>query len=118
MKKIIPILLTIVSFNVSALNLDNTDSYLGKVQSVAVGFFDHVGISLPNGITCNNQKALILTKDNAQFDKIYSLLLAAASQSDVHLYRVAANKQTYGPTSFCKIGEAAYGQFALWPVNS
>ncbi|WNO10312.1 hypothetical protein [Teredinibacter sp. KSP-S5-2] len=121
MKKLVFFVLFFFSLGVRAnpINIDGVESYLGKIDSVAMGFFAHAAVGLPSDTTCKGKRMIVLLKSNANFDYIYSTLLAAvASKSDVHLYRVAAGSVTFGGTEYCAINEAAFGRFPSWPVGS
>ena len=102
-----------------AVDLTGADTYYGKIGSVSVDFFNHVGVALEDGTTCNAKKVVVLQTDNTQYKDIYSSLIAAqVAQKEVHMYRVASNLSTFGTLSYCVIEEMALGLFPLWPVSN
>ena len=85
------------------------------MPSVAVGYYQEVGIFLPSGVTCNGERSLLLMRSNPLFEEIYSLLLTATmSDKQVHFGPVVGN--TLHPNGFCVIQEAALGKF-VWELE-
>jgi len=120
-KKLLFLFLLLVFFQstVYAVDLFGTDTYYGKINSIAIGFFGNVGIALESGTTCNDQSVVVLLTSSSKYKDILSLLLTAEiSQKEVHMYRVASELSTFGTPPYCVITEAGLGQFPLWPVNN
>ena len=101
-----------------ALNVTGQQSYKGKVSSVAVGFFGHVGISLSDGNTCNGSSVVVLKNEpNSLFKEKLSLLYAAiATKAEVEIYQPADSNKLidFGGTDYCTVSEISYSDFPLW----
>ncbi|SRR6266571_1527897 len=105
---------TFLSHNVYAIDLTGTQTYVGKVQSAAVGFYGHIGVGLQDGTTCQGQSVAVLLTTNPKYKEILSLLyVAETTQSDVKFYALASVRSDFG-VGYCVIGEASLGRFALW----
>jgi len=115
MKKIL-ILIFLTSANyVFAGNIDSNGTYTGKIKSVAVGHWGHVGVEM-EGATCNGRKEAILLKDNPFFKNIFSALLASQASKQISvLYRVTAKTHEFSPGyKYCVINSMAIGDFYQW----
>jgi len=118
MKKIL-LLLSLLIFiaQVHAVDIPASTSgatYSGKIEGVAIGFFDHVGIGLPAGDTCNGRKSLALLTTHPQYKEIMSVLLAAeASGKIVKFYGLGSEISTFG-SGYCVVNWASLGNFPLW----
>jgi len=98
--------------------IDSVGTYRGTINGVAYNFFSGTGVGLTGGATCNGQPVVILLNSNPQFKDMLAILLAAqASGSNVRMYRLLDNIQTYynNPAySYCVISAISLGDFPLW----
>lgn len=114
--KLILILLATCSINVYSADLDRNKGYLSEVETIIPGFWEHVGVRLANGDTCNGKQTIMLERSNVVFDQIYSLVLTAiVSDRAVHFGpRVGARLSPHG---YCIFTEAALGQNSDWTTQ-
>jgi hypothetical protein len=114
MKLVLFVMLLMSSLTSVAGDIAGEANYSGKIQSVAVGFYGGVGVTLPPGETCRGQRNIVLLKTHEQYDHIFSTLLAArASQEDVNIYRLGAETSTFG-VGYCVINYLSLGDFSGW----
>lgn len=115
MKYLIFLFSLFVSVSINAGSINSIGTYSGKINSVAVGHWGHVGIEL-EGAQCNGHNEVILLADNPLFNAHLSVLLAAqASQQDVVLYRVEATQKEFSPNyTYCIVSHASIGDFITW----
>ena len=117
MRKLIFILAVLVTTATNAADiLKSTDgsTYNGKIEGVAFNFYNHVGVGLPAGETCNSQRSLVLYTTHPQYKEIVSVLLAAESSGkQVKMYGLGRKVSDFG-VGYCVIEWAALGNFPLW----
>lgn len=110
---LVSIFLYVISGNCFAANLTGTQTYSGKISSVAIGFYGQVGVSLVSD-TCNGSSVVVLLNDNVKYKEILAgLLTAQTSGSDVKMYALPQKLTTFG-TPYCVITEFSLGAFPLW----
>ena len=93
------------------MDLTDPEPYLGKVQSVAVGFYGHTGVGPQDGTTCQGSPIAVLLTSNPKYKEILSLLyVAETTQSAVQFYALAMVRSEFG-AGWCVIREASLGRF-------
>jgi hypothetical protein len=105
-----------ISSTSTAGSIDSVGSYKGKIKSIAVGHWGHVGVELDGVSTCSGRTEVILLSTEPLFKEMLSTLLAAqTSQQDVVLYRITTNTQIFAPShTYCVVKFAAIGNFSIW----
>lgn len=86
-------------------------TYIGKVYSIAYGFYGEIGVHLGSQ-SCNGSSVVFLKKDNPQYDNIRAMILTAISSGQIVKF---ARLGSYGLYSNgCAIGEAAIDEWPAW----
>ena len=86
-------------------------TYIGKVYSIAYGFYGEIGVDLGSQ-SCNGSSIVYLKKDNPQYDNIRAMILTAMSSVQIVKF---ARLGSYGlHANGCVIGEAAIGEWPAW----
>lgn len=94
-------------------NIDSSGKYVGKIKSVAIGHWGHVGVQLDNGVVCNGKKVVLLRTDEPLFDAYYSLLLTAQTTSQsVEINRITSSDNHH--LGYCTIKYIALGDLSEW----
>ena len=116
MKRIYLVLIFLVAISKSALSADieTSENYIGNINSVAVGFFGHVGVGLPDGQTCHGQRVIVLLTTHPLFESMLSVLLTAeAAQKEVNVFQLGSQESDFG-VGYCVITHVSLGDFPLW----
>ncbi len=89
-------------------------NYTGKIASVGVGFYEHVGVRLSGGDTCHGSNIIVLLNTDPQYKEMYSLLLSAyTTQSEINIHQLGAQDSTFG-IGYCVINYISLGDFPNW----
>ena len=89
-------------------------TYSGKITGVAIDFYYHTGIGLPDGETCNGKPAIVLLKTHPRYKEILSVLLIAESTGKtVEIYGLGQELSDFG-AGYCVVKFASLGNFPLW----
>lgn len=97
-----------------AENLTGSHTYWGRITGVAVGFRDHVGVSLVEGTTCNGLPYVLLQTDNPKYSEILGLLTSAVvNNKEVQIPNVGAELASDG-SGICVISDLSLGRFSAW----
>ncbi|WP_116812221.1 hypothetical protein [Steroidobacter cummioxidans] len=96
--------------------IDPNGNYVGPISSVAVNFFEGIGVGLTNGVTCNGSPVVYLPYSNAHYKEILATLVAAqASGQEVRMFRIMDTISSFaGGHSYCTMTSASIGPFPLW----
>lgn len=105
-----------ISSTSTAGSIDSVGTYKGKIKSIAIGHWGHVGIELDGVSTCSGRAEVMLLSTEPLFKEMLSTLLAAqASQQDVVLYKITSNTQSFAANyTYCIVEYAAIGNFSTW----
>lgn len=97
-----------------ASNIEGQGDYEGKVNSIAVGFYSHVGVELEDGKTCHGRQSVVLLTSNPLFKEIYSALLSAkVSDTNIEIHRLGLETSEFGG-GYCVILWLAVGDYVNW----
>ena len=114
MKKLLFAFLFLTSTFSMAGDIPTEANYSGKIESVAIGFFGHVGIGLPAGDTCHGQPIIVLLTTHPQYKEILSTLLAAqTSGQEVNIHRLGLETSSFG-VGYCVVQYLSLGDFIVW----
>lgn len=101
----------LVPSSVASQKMTSDGTYIGKIRSIAYGFYGQIGVAL-DGQACNGSSIVYLKKDNAEYDNIRAMILTAVSSGQIVKF---ARLGSYGlHANSCVIGEAAIGDWPAW----
>ncbi len=66
-KLVLAIMLSLSPLTGNAGSMDFDGAYTGKIKSVGVGFWDHIGVELDGVTKCNGFKEVLLLTSNPLF---------------------------------------------------
>ncbi|GFE80187.1 hypothetical protein GCM10011487_21870 [Steroidobacter agaridevorans] len=105
-----------LSSTASASWIDPNGNYVGPISSVAVNFFEGIGVGLTDGVTCNGSPVVYLPYSTPHYKDILATLVAAqASGQEVRMFRIKDTISTFpGGYAYCTMTSASIGGFPLW----